>query len=234
MSDAFQKVEDLGNKVNSAVYKYLRAPEREDRDFAYDELVGCCWVACLTLYAPADGSKTSRTDRTRAFIEKELHTILAGYKQVAADEIDQLALNKKLRWVARQVRNKLIDAVRRFTAERKRQERKAAALLQAPITPAAARRLATGFKADSPRLVQILGRRNFETLLILASSYPFGETKRARKSAMVRAIARSRGVSLQQARSDRRHLLSAIENANDYVLAERVEQILGKGFLQTR
>jgi hypothetical protein len=49
---------------------------------------------------------------------------------------------------------------------------------------------------------------------------------------MISAIAQKRGVSLQQARSDRRHLLSAIENANDYVLAQRVEQILGKGFLQ--
>ena len=100
------------------------------------------------------------------------------------------------------------------------------------MTAAAARTLAADLKRDRSRLVKLVGSRSVETLLILARAYPFGQSRRACKSAMISAIAQKRGVSLQQARSDRRHLLSAIENTNDYVLAQRVEQILGKGFLQ--
>ncbi len=233
MSRTFQKVEEIGNKVNLATYSYLRARKLEDRDHAYYDLVGCCWVACRPLYPPVDDKKTSRTDRTNTFIERELHTILAAYEELAAKEIDQLALNNGLRWVARQVHNKLIDAIRRWTAERGRQRRKKA-LGEPPITPAAAKKLATGFERDRFRLVKRLGDRNFDTLLILALSYPFGETKRARKGATVNAIAQARGVSLQQARSDRRHLLSATENANDYQLSAKLGQILGPGFLEMR
>jgi hypothetical protein len=186
--------------------------------------------ACGWLYAPLDDQRTPRSDRTRAFIERELHTLLKPYEEHSHKELDQLALNNELRWIARQVRNRLIDAIRRHTANERKQKRKMA--LQQPITPATARKLAEGFQKDESRLVKLLGNRNFHTLLILAFAYPFGNHKRARKREMVDAIAQKRGVSLQQARSDRRHLLSAIENANDYVLAQRVEQILGKGFLQ--
>lgn len=123
MAGVLQKVEAVGNKVNSAVYRCLRARKREDRDSAYDDLVGFCWVACRPLYAPVDGGKTSRTDRTRAFIERELHTVLGGLKERSDKEIDRLALNNELRWVARKVHNRLVDAIRRSEAKKRRQER---------------------------------------------------------------------------------------------------------------
>jgi hypothetical protein len=40
MSNAVRNVEEIGKKVNFAVYKYPRAQEREDRDDAYEDLVG--------------------------------------------------------------------------------------------------------------------------------------------------------------------------------------------------
>ena len=40
MSSAFRTVEEIGNKVNFAVYQYLPAQDREDRNDAYEELVG--------------------------------------------------------------------------------------------------------------------------------------------------------------------------------------------------
>jgi hypothetical protein len=230
MTRAFRKVEAIGNMVNLAAYRYLRTRNQQEKEDAFDGLVGCCWVACRPLYAPTDDLKTPRTERTLTFIEKELRTILNGYAEVPTSEVDQLALNNQLRWVARRVLCKLIDAIRRYKAKQRRQERKKTSS-QEPMTHASARRLAAWFKTNEARLAKLIGERNFETLMTLATSYPFGETKRARKSAMVRAIAQQRQVSLQQARSDRRHLLSAVENAGDYRLMDQVEGILGNGFL---
>ncbi len=61
MSGAFRKVEEIGNKVNLAVYQYLRTRKREDRGDAYEELVAYCSVACRPHYAPVDDAKTDHS-----------------------------------------------------------------------------------------------------------------------------------------------------------------------------
>ena len=110
MSRVFRKVEAIGNIVNSAAHRYLRATKREDREDAFAALMACCWVACRPLYAPVDGTRSPRTDRTTDFIRRELDSIFSDFKKCNHEEIDQLALNNELKWVARHVRHRLIDA----------------------------------------------------------------------------------------------------------------------------
>lgn len=150
----------------------------------------------------------STAAHTKAWIEDELDTRLTSYKKLGRQAITQRALDNGFKWTARAVRNALADHVRslyRGLGQRGR-----------PSKPRVRKTddgefLRTLMQVQRERFVAALGEELWRLLVVLADSVPLAATRRGWKSAATRIIATHRGVSHQQARSDKRTIVSLAE-----------------------
>src|ERR1700676_996942 len=136
------------NVVTALALKFL-CSTGEDRHAAFDGLMACCWKAkghlyikpdeesdrCSVLYTSLGAwERCSSVDRangcfktynelrwtaTRDFITNRLREILQRYDDLILSDIQTLADSGQLRWIAREVRNRMVDHLRaKYRAEK--------------------------------------------------------------------------------------------------------------------
>jgi hypothetical protein len=226
LAEVRHRVSKLGDKVNFLMFRYLCPQEVEDREDAWEGLVACCWKAkgnCYALPQYAEGFHAA----THNFLEAALGKITAGYRRQSYKRIADLALDGKLRWAARTVRNMLVDQIRK-TCARNRCAEASEEKIDQSIIPQYAKFLAKKIEREKVALVAAIGERAFVTLAIIADGYPFGRTRRERKGNMVRAITSARGVSVRQARRDVQALLEAVDGSSNWTARRAIQHLLGK------
>lgn len=221
-AEILRRVEALGNKVNLLVFRFLWPLDEADRDDALEGLTACCWRAKGNLLIPRriDGRKT-----TEQVLCESLEKRLAVHKKSGMRIIAQLALDGAFRWTARLVRNDLADYMRILFRGQRRRGR--------PSIPRATQQDNKGFletllQVQRARFVAALGEKWYRLLTSLASNFPLGANRRAWKREATRLIVAARGVSEQQARSDKKRMLYL---ADGEPIEEAVREILSGPFV---
>ncbi len=183
--------------------------------------MACCWRAKGNIFLPWRGDTT-----TEGFIGDELRRLLARHKRLDKQAIAHLALGSEFKWTARLVRNALADHVRLIYRGRTRRGRPS----KPRVPPEDGRAfLQTLLRVQRERFVAALGEQWWCLLALLVNAVPLGGTKRKWKSEGTRLIAAHRGVSQQQARSDKRTMLRLAEG--EPVVDDAVQEILCGAFV---
>jgi hypothetical protein len=221
--EVLRRVAALGNKVNLLVFRYLWPLNATDRDDAWEGLVGCCWRAKGNLFVPC---RYGTAANTRACIEHELDSRLESYKKLDTHSIAQRALANEFRWTARAVRNDLADSIRLTYRGRRRRGRPSKSRVRQTDDHAFLQNL---LQIQRERFVAALGEEFWGLLVALAGHFPLSATRRGWKSAVTRLIAANRGVSQQQARSDKRTMLRMAEG--EPMIEDAVHEILSGTFV---
>jgi len=204
-------VKAFGNKVNTLAFRYLWPTDAADEDDAWEGLLGCCWRAKGNLYImPAENG--SVLIETRGFIEDELADYLSRFKRMAKRKIATMALADEFRYVARTIRNRMADHVRKVYRAAKVKPEPAA-----PLEPTKhEQQLAlANIQAAGDRIADELGRGPYEALCAVVAAWPVSQSLRERKGTVTRAIMSARGVSRRQAIKDRANLLYKIADSHD-------------------
>lgn len=224
-AEVLRRVEALGNKVNLLVFRYLWPKNAKDKDDAWDGLVACCWRAKGNLLIPWRRDR-DRIAATEEVICDELQRQLALHKKSEKRIIAGHALDNGFRWIARLVRNALADHIRSLCRGRRRRGRPA----KPRVLPQDGRAfLQTLLRVQRARFVAALGEQWWDILVVLVDTVPLSETRRGWKSAVTRLIATHRGVSQQQARSDKRTMLLLADG--EPVIEGAVREILAGAFV---
>jgi hypothetical protein len=222
-AEVLRRVVALRNTVNLLAFRYLWPLNATDKDDAWSGLVACCWRAKGNLFLWEHGDRLGTTQK---FIEDALRARLSSYRKLDKQVIARIALNAEFRWTARLVRNALADHVRKMLRGRTRRGRPS----KPRVAPGDARTfLQTLLQVQRERFVAALGDQWCCLLSVLAGAVPLGATKRQWKSAVTRLIATHRGVSQQQARADKRTMLSLAEG--EPVIEGAVQEILCGAFV---
>ena len=189
---------------------YLTSERAAVREKAFEGLTAICYHAKDALWVPVDLSQpdsryTGRYRQTWDFIQSKLLRILEPFRGRGETEITKAALEGKFRYLPRQIRNKIIDRIRRFYRNDGEFDRSPAPQVQGP--QCTSEEMLLWFEGANNRLCTKAGPAVRDVILALVSLYPggFGESLRESQSRISRAIAKQRGVSLQQARADKRH-----------------------------
>jgi hypothetical protein len=202
----------LRNTVNTLAFRYLWPAGREDQDDAWTGLLGCCWRAKGNLYVASEDGRSVLL-ATRGFIEDELAEYLSRYKRLTRTKIADMALVGEFRYVARTIRNRMADQVRKVYRD------KAAAQTPGPVpyepSPHEQPAILVNLRAAEGRAVEQLGRGPYEALVAVAKAWPVAKTRRERKSRVTAAIMAARAVSHQQATKDRSNMLYRIAQSHD-------------------
>jgi hypothetical protein len=225
-AEVLRRVEALGNKVNLLVFRYLWPLNADDKDDAWSGLVACCWRAKGNLLIPWR-TVTDRIGATEEVICDELRRRLVLHKKCEKRIIAQLALENGFRWTARLVRNALADHIRSLCRGRWRRGRPSKP--STPHVPDDGAFLRTLLQIQRERFVAALGEQWWGLLVVLAVGVPLSATRRGWKSEATRLIASHRGVSQQQARSDKRTILRLAEGEPGVV--DAVREILAGTFV---
>jgi len=205
-------VKALGNKVNTLAFRYLWPADREDQDDAWAGLLGCCWRAKRNLYIlPPPGVHSLLAAKTRSFIEDKLENHLSRFKRMGRSKIAAMALAGEFRYVARVVRNHMVDHIRKVYRARVKPEP------TAPFEPTKQEQqlVLASLREAGDRIANELGRGPYEALCAVVTAWPVSRSLRERKGKVTRAIMSARGVSRRQATEDRANLLYMIAESHD-------------------
>jgi hypothetical protein len=174
---------------------------------------------------------------TREFIEDFVLEYFARYHGASEEQILDAALHDRFRYIGRRLYSRMIDEIQKRSANHEpvpnrfipdADGNEVVVAGDRPesvsVTPDYVSMLAdapgrTNFstplefiRAREPSLTDALGGKNYAVLEAQAEAFPaaFEGTDQAAKSALTRAIARRRAVSLVQARADKRQLLAEV------------------------
>lgn len=204
-------VKAFGNTVNLLAFRYLWPADDADADDAWCGLVGCCWRAKGSLFVvPPEDRNTSILVETQDFIHENLLNELAPYKRMTQKKIAEIAVVGKFKYIARTIRNRMVDRVRKVYRSASKPEP------VAPFEPTVHDQLAllVSLRAEQDRIANELGRGSCEALIAVATAWPVSRSLRQRKGKVTSAISVARGVSHRQARKDRAKLLYGIFESN--------------------
>lgn len=226
--------------ANYLVRDYLLAKDEEEKQRYFDRLVAYCFRASGKLYIAPEEWGTSCTLAKRDFIVDAILEYINRYADCCTrSEIEQLAFIGEFRHLARIVRLRIIDHIRRRYRRRKRAVVKVLSLDFALDEDGYGQRTTTGdtighdvSSGHSPlanhmpteailefideskeEFLGLLGEAGLEVLLATVDSYPdlAGMSRREEKGTLTRAVAKRRGVSDRQARSDIRRLRERVK-----------------------
>ncbi len=210
-ADVLAAVKALRNTVNWLVLRYLWPADAAEKDDAWAGLLGSCWRAKGNLYiAPAEENRSVPTE-TRRFIEVELENHLAQFGRLARVKIANMALAGEFRYVARTVRNRMVDHIREMYRNRAKPE----PLLPYEPTKHEQPQMLASLQEAGSGLADELGRGPYQALCAVVGAWPVGKNLRERKGKVTRAIMLARNVSHQQATKDRVNLLYMIAESHD-------------------
>ncbi len=213
------------NVATTLAFRFLRPADDRDREDAFDGLVALCLKArrnlCILPTWSEEAQGKTWFGRTHEFIEDFVLAFFNRYKGQTEEQILLAALNNKFRYIGHKLQGAMVDEIRRRTAL-KNQEPWHAKLDSASEVSAAldyqgmqssnVRTPLEFLKKREASLTEALGTRHYEVMTAAAESFPqaFTGTDQESKSALTRAIQRRRGVSEQQARADKRELLTQV------------------------
>jgi cell division protein FtsB len=212
--------------------QYLTSGNEAVKKRAFEGLTALCWAAKGALWLPPesagnpclpnklasiDESYKLRYVRTWKFIQCELLERLEPLRGNGEAVILTAALSGKFRYLPRQIKYRIIDRIRRWyrydgdipadgSGDAKSQHEGA---------QCTAGEMRTWFERAKGGLSGALGQPSIDVISVLVSLYPdgFGRTLSEAKGRTTEAIAKRRGVSVQQARADKRSALDRIGRA---------------------
>lgn len=238
------------NQATRLAVRYLLG-SGENREDAFDGLVGLCWKAKGNLYVgPTYGERRLGRrilDCTREFIQEFVLDYFRPYDGLDVIEILEAALNEKFRFIGHRSQGRMIDEIRRRTAaknvEPEREPLENFDLLPSQ-TAGKVENLPNGGRDErraylsflEPRkekLTERLGETSYEVLLSHLDVFPeaYEGNDQSLESAITEAIQKRRQVSPQQARTDKRRFRETvnaeIRTNNQELLDFRVRLSIG-------
>lgn len=248
--------------INYIARDYLRAKTEDKREEYLDRMIAYCFRASGNLYIPIDGPNVGE-DRTTLFQEKryfimfEILEFLDRYTGCCTPrEIEQLACIGEFRYLARRVKFRMIDHIRKWYRQRQprvefsldfmlsedpEDETTTADTIAHDVNQYGSTladhvpvELVFEFVDESKEeFLALFGKSGLEVLLTAVDLYPHfqGKTKRERKGMLARGVAKRRQVSQRQARTDIRRTkdkaAKALEGGNK--AARGLHKLLDEG-----